>query len=419
MEVRGLCHSRIGEKPQTYRRSPRYSLVEECEVNMTAQKLYRILKFLDDLDRNLGLQKALQSVRDALNSLVNSPAAPQYQSVLATALAAFTSSAAKLGESIAPLEAMLIANMGGVEFFDPSIAEKVKASIATNAMTPTVARDFVQGLASRREEFLATVRSTLRGLADLQFTDAKIEPGSAEMAFLIPRDLFDNELGTFAKELTFINSLIRDVSEGRTGEAESVELQELSSSVPTVALAAKGVVVEAIAVIVNKFLEAWKKIEEIREIRERLAKIGMKGTALDELTAQVATTVEEVVEESTTTVLMEYNGDGGRKNELTIALTQDMHRLFGQIERGLAVEFHAEPKQGEQDEANRKALEAVSALSKQMRFPQIANEPLLLTNGEVVEGPVEGVRIFKRTTVRKSIKKETQKQTKPETKEGS
>jgi len=317
------------------------------------------------------------------------------------------------------LEAMLIANMGGVEFFDPSIAEKVKASIATNAMTPTVARDFVQGLASRREEFLATVRSTLRGLADLQFTDAKIEPGSAEMAFLIPRDLFDNELGTFAKELTFINSLIRDVSEGRTGEAESVELQELSSSVPTVALAAKGVVVEAIAVIVNKFLEAWKKIEEIREIRERLAKIGMKGTALDELTAQVATTVEEVVEESTTTVLMEYNGDGGRKNELTIALTQDMHRLFGQIERGLAVEFHAEPKQGEQDEANRKALEAVSALSKQMRFPQIANEPLLLTNGEVVEGPVEGVRIFKRTTVRKSIKKETQKQTKPETKEGS
>jgi hypothetical protein len=96
-----------------------------------------------------------------------------------------------------------------------------------------------------------------------------------------------------------------------------------------------------------------------------------------------------------------------------------MHRLFGQIERGLTIEFHAEPNQNDKNEANRNVLENVSALNREMRFPQIASEPLLLTNGEVVEGPVEGMKVFQKTTARKSIRKFAVKETKPEPKEGS
>jgi hypothetical protein len=393
--------------------------LEEPKIDMTANRLYATLKFLDDLDRSLGVQKALAAVRDALAQLVNNPAAPNLQSQLSSALTTFTSSAEKLGESITASELALIAGMGAAEFFDPSIADAVKASVATNAMTPTVARDFVADLASRREKFLSTVKSTLGGLAGLGITGVKGEPGKADMTFLIPRNLFDNELGTFAKELIFINSLIRDVSEAKTGEAHPVELEELFSSVPAVGLAAKGVVVEAVAAILNKFLDVWKKIEEIREIRQRLAKIGMKGTALDELTEQVENMVEEVVQESTTEVLMEYSGDAGRKNELTNALAQDIHRLFGQVERGLTVEVRAEPTQGEQDEANRKTLERISALSRQMRFPEVLDQPLLLSNGEVVEGPAETMRVFKKTTVRKTTKKEMPRPGQPEAQEGS
>ena len=119
--------------------------------------------------------------------------------------------------------------MGGEEFFDPSIAEKVKTAVQMNAMTPSVARDFVQDLVTRRADFLSTVRSARQSLEKLKITASKLEPGSADLAFLIPRNIFDNELARFAKELTFISRLLQHFSEALTGEADHVQLEELSA----------------------------------------------------------------------------------------------------------------------------------------------------------------------------------------------
>src|SRR2546430_2292616 len=103
---------------------------------MTSQKLYEILCFLDDLDKKLGLQSTLETVRETLTDLVSSPANPQYQSTLATSLEAFSLAATKLSQLITPSHATAIKEMGGEEFFDARIAEKVKETVQKNAMTP-------------------------------------------------------------------------------------------------------------------------------------------------------------------------------------------------------------------------------------------------------------------------------------------
>ena len=383
---------------------------------MTAQKLYETLKFLDALDNKLGLQNNLGSIKDTLNNLVKAPAEPQHQSSLADALGKFTTAAAKLVGSITPSQDALIEAMGGKEFFDHSIAEKINGSISTNAMTPSVARDFVQDFHSRRATFLTTVRNTRQGLEKIGISEAKLAPGSADMAFLIPRELFKNHLEEFAKELKFIDRLISDFSEAITGKPESVELQELSSSDPTVALIASVFVIEKIAIIVNKFLEAWERIRKIRNISGELTEMGIKGKAVEELTEQITTTVDEVVEESTEIVLENYKENvANRKNELGNALRQDMHRLFGQIERGLTVEFRAEPKDAGADQANKKALETLVDLSRKIQFPLIANEPMLLASGEILEGNLKSVKVSKKTTKRKiTITKEPPEEAKRE-----
>jgi hypothetical protein len=390
---------------------------------MTAERLLGTLKFLSELDRTLRLQTKLDVVSEALNNLTNEPAQPQQQNALASALETFTAAASQLGESITPSQAPVIGNMGGAQFFDPSIAQKIKASISANAMTPSVARDFVQDLARRRAAFLLTAQGVIQGLKTLNISDAPLETGAADLAFLIPRELFQNQLGAFAKELSFINQLIQDVSEGVTSEAQPVVLEELSSSIPTIAVTAGLKVIEIIATIVNKFLEAWERIQKIRNLRNELTEMGLKGTAVEELTDQITATVDEVVEESTEMVLVNYKGDLGRKNELTNALKQEIPRLFGQIERGLMVEFRAtEPEEPKANEEDKKALETISNLSRQMQFPVITNEPKLLESGKILEGEILAVKHSKKTTTHKttSSKKETtHKESKQETKEKS
>jgi hypothetical protein len=370
---------------------------------MTAQKLYETLAFMVQLDSQLRLQATLDSVKDMLNNLVSSPAHPQYQSSLGGSLEEFKTAAGKLASAISPSQATTIKEMSGEEFFDPAIADKVQAKISANAMTPQVARDFVTDLATRRAAYLTNLNNTISGLKLLNVQQSHNPPGSADVAFLIPRELFENHLGEFTKELGFINRLIQHVAEGVTGESVPVPLESLSSSIPTITLQATAQVVVTLATIVTTFLATWERVLKFRKVGEELLEIGMKGKAVDELTEQVHTVIEETVEESTKIVFKNYNGrDERRKNELQNAVRTDVWRLYGQIERGLSVEFRANPKNAEDE--SKEALQSIVDLNNQMKFPGAAPEPLLLQCGEVLEGEIYH-SITKKTTTQKSPKR--------------
>lgn len=363
---------------------------------MTIETFYETLEFAVKVDIRLRLQASLEAITDTLNNLVTSPAHPQQQSTLASALKTFNAAADELGKTLTPAQAASIAAAGGAEFFDPSIADKVKASVATNAMTPSVARDFVQDLADRRAGYLTTIKQTLTGLDNLGVTNQESISGAANLSFVIPRDLFDNELSSFAKELKFISQLIRNFAEAVTGEPQPVTLAALSSSTPTVAVTTSPQVTEAVATAVSKFLEAWEKAEKIRRIRQELFDMGLRKQTFDDLTTQITTTVDEVVEESIQATLSGYNHDPVRKHQLETALSQDTRRLFGQIERGLSIQFRVGPHP-DSDAADKAALDAVDRMSHTMRFPQAAGEPMLLTDAQVLEGDTDSVVIPKKT----------------------
>ena len=57
---------------------------------MNVPKLYDLLRFIDELDREQGLQTKLEAIKSSLDELVTAPAQPQYQTALATAIASFT-----------------------------------------------------------------------------------------------------------------------------------------------------------------------------------------------------------------------------------------------------------------------------------------------------------------------------------------
>ena len=370
-------------------------------LHMTIEKFYETLDLIARLDTELSLQASIESIRDTLNQLVNAPAQPQFQANLASAIAKLAEATERLGATLTPLQSSAIAELRGEEFFDPSVSEKVKATISANAMTPSVARDFLTDLAARRAAYLATIRKTLEGLRNLGAKSEKLAPGFADMAFVIPRELFDNELDSFAKELSYINRLIQHQTEALTGTSEPVLLEGLSASVPTIALLAGVEVIANLAEIVESFLAAWERIEKIRNARKSITDLGLKGTAVEELNEEITSTINEVVEHSIDITLGNYSGDAGRKNELETALRQDTHRLFGQIERGLTIQFRAEPDP-DADESDQSALETLERVNREMQFPLVDGEPVLLTSGQIIDGDIDAVRISQKTTTRKT-----------------
>lgn len=369
---------------------------------MTSEKLYEVLQLMVDLDAKLQLQPSLNQIRDNLANLASQQATPQIQSNLASGISAFSAGVSQLRSEITPSQFGTIAELGGEEFFAPSIANTVRDQIERNAMTPSVASAFVSDIAKRRTAYLQTVNVTLNGLNSLlsaQPPEADLAPGEA--AFTIPRELFENKLGKLAKELSFISLMMEHMSEAATGKIQPVELEYLASSIPVVAIAAELGLLTLLANVINSFLDAWKKVEEIREIRERLKAVGVSGAASKEMDERIITTVEEVVEESTKLTLSTYKGDSSRRNELENGLKVDLRRLFGQIERGLTVEIRTnEPVNG--DESNATELSALADLAKNLVFPVAAKMPMLLTSSEILEGEVSSKKV---TTTRTSAKK--------------
>ncbi len=359
---------------------------------MTLDRFYETLLLVIHLDSLFGLQSKLEQIRDNLANLVSSPATPQYQASLATNLADFTEHVAGMTKQVTPSQRSLLDEIGGGQFFDSSMASQISESVARNAMTPSVARDFVVDFASRRLDFIVTVSNTLEGLKKLNAHNRPARSSDADLAFLIPRPLFDNRLDSFARELRFISHLIEHFSEAVTGNVEAANLESLSSSIPTVEIAASIGVLTAIATAVDKFLSAWLKVEKIRRIRGELIEVGIKKQAVEELTEEITSIVDKVVEESRALIIENYKGEKNRRNELDNAIRSDLHRLFGQIERGLTVEFRTAPEEDAKP-GHAESVKALKDISQKLVFPPMTNEPILLTNGDVIEDEITAAKV--------------------------
>ena len=103
-------------------------------------------------------------------------------------------------------------------------------------MTPTVTQSLVRTTATERAASLSNLNATLAGLQHLGVAPKNLDPGEAEVTIVLPREIFSGQLGKMAKELSFLNRLLRHVSEAVTGTIEPIVVKEISSSEPTFAL---------------------------------------------------------------------------------------------------------------------------------------------------------------------------------------
>lgn len=199
---------------------------------MNTERLVQLLEQVLDAEAKHSIQAKLQAVNQALSQLASQPANQDFQKALVSAVEALDAATREAEAAFSPAVLERLEELGAAEFFADALVGNVRQSVGENAMTPAVAQQAVADLLGRRDQYLKNARTTVEGLTTLGFAAQEMNEGDAEIGFLLPRPLFDNQLGPLIDELRAVKRIIRAFSELATGSAEPIEVREISSSDP-------------------------------------------------------------------------------------------------------------------------------------------------------------------------------------------
>ena len=211
---------------------------------------------------------------------------------------------------------------------------------------------------------------------------SELEEGSAEIGFLIPRELFQDEFGQFIKQLAVINRIIREFSETATGSSQEIKVRQISSSDPLVFLGLDPITIGMIGATITWALDVWKRVSEIRGLRERASKIPtFKELDLKFFDEKIKATVEAEIE----TKAKELQGlakdkDARTSEERRTHITWVLKTLLALVERGLKVEIRSLPPPPPEDDPEAGLPPAFKELNEtipQLVFPEVEGSPVL------------------------------------------
>lgn len=348
---------------------------------MNVQRLYEIVKYLRQVDSQLGIQSRLTELRDQLSSLASQPQNQTFQANVSAGLDTLRAVFAELKQRTTPAQEALIREINGMSYFSELLPQRIGNNLSQNAITPAVVSTEVNKIANDRQAYLSKLENIEQGLEALGVKGEAPEPGDVELGVLIPRSLFENSLGPLAKELAVVNRIIQIFTEVTTGTVQPTEVREISTSDPAFFLSAPVLTVLAIGKVVDWLTNKWKEIEEIRKLRAETKKLEIEN-ALKAIDDKIDAIIKSSVQEQKDELIKLYKGDPGRKNELELGLEWALQSLVARIERGLTIEVRvlAPPAEtGDEDGAKQAEVYAdIARVSHKLQFAQISQEQPIL-----------------------------------------
>lgn len=352
---------------------------------MNASRLLEIVQLLEKTEKRGKIQAVLSNANSALSNLVNQPSQPSYQSELAVALDSLRSLMNKVRGEMQPAQIKLLEEIGAAQFFTHDLASEISGWVAENVATPAVAQEKLNKLISGREAYISQI-TQLR--ANLQMVGVEVnglEEGQAEIGFLLPREMFDNNLEYLIKELDVVKRIMRIFSEASIGSVGPIEVRQISTSDP---LFFFGLPLETIALIgasVTWALHTWKKVEEIRKIRAETQKIEIfKGDPIEKMFEdKIKSQVENAVGDQIAEIMKIVKGDRTRRHELKAHIEWALESIISRVERGMIVEIRLLPppvpeaNEGEEQPQPPAVFADLDRIANQLVFPEIEGTPIL------------------------------------------
>lgn len=357
---------------------------------MNVERLHAVLEAVRDEIDQQGLANELTSLVSSLQNQINQPTDANHQRAVAAALSKLrTKLGAAPSDRMSPAWYQILEDVGLDDVIGARLLDRVNEAFSQNEITPAVVLDELQKILQSVQAAKKVTHQLVTGMAQLGLGKERLQAGEAEVGLMIPRDAIDSELGQLADELNEFDLLLRTTSQAVGEESDRFTVRTISSSDFSVYADLAIETGAFLAVAVERLIAAYKKILEIRKLRQELkaqdvpdAKLkGISEHADSQMAQAINLVLEEVFDERCKV------SDQGRKNELRVLLRSCLVKLARRIDRGYNVEVNVEPPTAISDNGDEEEVETAHhtmALVKEiedarptLEFMRLEGEPIL------------------------------------------
>ena len=351
---------------------------------MNASRLRELVDLLLNLENEFQIQNKLNELSSNLASIVQQPQQPQFQNQFANTLTALTTAEISLREKIEPAQISLLNEIGASKFFVGDLTSKIKDWMHENPHTPAVTQTNLNNFNTERQNYLNNITRLRDSLDAIGVKASSLEPGGAEIGFLLPRSLFDNNFEELIDELAEIDFILRAFSELATGSVELMEVRQISTTDPIFFLAMGYVTITMIAQAVTWALDTWERVQKIRKLRLEASNSQMFSEK--EIDSIFGKKCQEIVEKAVTdkldTLSAYIKSETGRKMEQIEHLKKVLYSLLARIERGMIVQVrYLKPPESVQEEGKPpdipKEFKELKEITPRLIFPVMEGKPIL------------------------------------------
>jgi hypothetical protein len=222
----------------------------------------------------------------------------------------------------------------------------------------------------------------------LGFKQSSLEPGTAEVGFLLPRSLFNNHLSDLIRELRDVQRIIRAFSEVATGSVEEVEVRDISTSDPQFFFGLSIATTAALGAAVTWALNTWHQVEKIRKARVEVKNIDVfSESEIDSLFDSKIKEKINIAVEKKVSELVPDDGSPGRAKEQKTDLKWALESILAHVERGVTIEVRFLPPSPR--EATESAdppisveplpaeFKALQEIQRGLVFPPVKDSPIM------------------------------------------
>lgn len=320
---------------------------------MNAERLHRIIYEIDEELEQVQTEQTLEQFSNALQNMINNPSTPQYQTDFNNIKEKFLKSLElATSNQQTPIWWQSVDEIGASPFLGRHLKQRIESIFTRNQITPAAALEEIKELNKEIKDFSKAINSTIAGLTILKIGIEDLDAGECEVTYTIPRNYVDESLKTFHKEVGELNFILNRFSELVTGSTEEFRIQTISSSDFALYIAIGIPLAKFLAEALDKILQTYKTILEIRKLKDDLKSKGLSEKETKSIDTHVNSLMSKQIEEIVAASMERYAVKqqlGNRANEVENGLVSALNKLANRIDKGFQLTIRVEPLNSEED----------------------------------------------------------------------